>query len=233
MDLNKIKKIYASDLSPEDKLKFIHDNIKFNGNIKTKEYPEQLLSMKYIKPSDVVLEIGSNIGRNSCVISCILNNSENLLTLECNPTYLPTLHENKNNNKLKFKIEESAISKRKLMQKQMITKPSNELEEGFSWIKTITWDDLIKKYNMNFNVLVCDCEGAIYYILKDEPTFIDQFERIIFENDFLDDEQEKFTFNFLNEKGFNIIHKQGIKQWKPFTAKNYIDKKAFYVVFSR
>ena len=38
---------------------------------------------------------------------------------------------------------------------------------------------------MNFNVLVVDCEGALYYILKDEPEFLNGFETIIIENDFL------------------------------------------------
>jgi len=229
----KFTEVYNKNNKPEDKLKFIHDNIIFKGNIKTKEYPEQLLSMKYIKQSDIVLELGGNIGRNSCVISCILNDETNLVTVECGDHYLQDLYKNRNDNKLNFIVEESAISKQKLIQKNMLTKPSNILEEGFKWVNTMTFTEFKNKYNKQFNVLVCDCEGALYYILKEEPTFLDSIERIIFENDFLNKEQEEYTFNFIKEKGFNIIYEQEIKNWKPFTAENPIDRKNFYVVFSK
>jgi FkbM family methyltransferase len=229
----KFNKIYNKNISSEEKLNFLHENIKFDGNIKTKEYPEQLLSITYIKPTDIVLELGGNIGRNSCVISCILNDDKNLVTVECSNDYLPKLYKNRNNNNFNFYVEEAAISKQKLIQQNMITKPSEILEEGFSWIKTIHWKQFKNKYNKNFNVLVCDCEGALYYILRDEPTFLDNIERIILENDFLNDKQEKYTFNFIKEKGFKVIYEHGIKDWKPFTAKNPISKKNFYVVFSK
>lgn len=229
----KFQKIYNTNISAEKKLKYIHDNIIFKGNIKTKEYPEQLLSMKYIKPTDIVLELGGNIGRNSCVISCILNDDTNLVSIECGEHYLEDLYKNRNNNKLNFIVEESAISNQKLIQQNMLTKPSNILENGFKWVKTITYDEFKNKYNKNFNVLVCDCEGALYYILKEEPTFLDNIERIIFENDFLNNEHETYTFNFIKEKGFKIIYEQEIKNWKPFTSENPIDRKNFYVVFSK
>jgi FkbM family methyltransferase len=227
------KEIYNKDINPEEKLKFIHNNIIFKGNIITKEYPEQLLSIKYIKPDDIVLELGGNIGRNSCVISCILNDETNLVTVECGKQYLQDLYKNRNENQLKFLIEEAAISKNKLIQQNMITKPSEILENGFEWVKTMTWNDFQNKYKKKFNVLVCDCEGALYYILNEEPNFLDNIERIIFENDFLDKEQEEYTLNFIKEKGFKIIYEQKIKNWKPFTAKKPIDKNNFYIVFSK
>jgi len=39
--------------------------------------------MKYISPDDVILEIGGNIGRVSCLLSTIIRNDNNLLVLEC------------------------------------------------------------------------------------------------------------------------------------------------------
>lgn len=230
---NKFKEFYTQNKSAEDNLKFIHDNINFNGNIRSKEYPEQLMSMKYIKQNDIVLELGANIGRNTCVISCILDNDENLLTIECSKDYLKILYENREKNEFKFKVEESAISKIKLIQKNQLTKPSDILEDGFEWVKTDIWSNIKTKYNMNFNTLVCDCEGALYYILKDEPDFLNGIEKIIMENDFLIQEHEDYVFNFIKEKGFKIIYEQEIKKWLPFTAKEPIDKSNFYVVFSK
>ena len=46
---------------------------------------------------------------------------------------------------------------------------------------------------MNFNVLVADCEGALYSILRDEPEFLNSFETILIENDFTDIKHKEFV----------------------------------------
>jgi len=48
----------------------------------------------YIKPNDCVLEIGGNIGRNSCVIGKLLSDSRNLLVVESDPESVYKLEEN-------------------------------------------------------------------------------------------------------------------------------------------
>ena len=40
------------------------------------------MSVIFINPNDCVLEIGGNIGRNSCVIGKILNDSNHLLVID-------------------------------------------------------------------------------------------------------------------------------------------------------
>lgn len=56
----------------------IHSILVFrHGNLQ-EEYPEQCLTCQFIRPHDIVLEIGGNIGRNSCIIASILNDSSNL-----------------------------------------------------------------------------------------------------------------------------------------------------------
>ncbi len=37
---------------------------------------------------------------------------------------------------------------------------------------------------MNLNALVVDCEGALYYIVDDEPEFLNCYEAMIIENGF-------------------------------------------------
>ncbi len=101
----------------------MHNNLIINHGNKYDEYPEQLLSMMFIKPSDCVLEIGGNIGRNSCVIGKVLNDSNNLLVIESDPLSVSKLEENRNVNALNFKIEGSAISKIPLIQNEWNTKP--------------------------------------------------------------------------------------------------------------
>ena len=68
--------------------------------------------INYLKSDDKVLEIGSNIGRNTLVISSILNDSMNLVTLESDYNICEQLIENKNINNFKFHIENSALSKK-------------------------------------------------------------------------------------------------------------------------
>ena len=59
------------------------------------------------------------------------------------------------------------------------TKINDIIPVDWKIINTITWNELKQKYNMNFNVLVVDCEGALYYTLKDEPEFSNVFETIM------------------------------------------------------
>ena len=187
----------------------IHNEIIINHGNKHDEYPEQLLSVRFIKPDDCVLEIGGNIGRNSCVISKILNNSNNLLVIESDPLSVSKLEENKNINSLNFKIEGSAISKVPLIQNEWNTKPiiNNLIPDEWKIINTITWNDLKQKYNMKFNVLVADCEGALYYILKDEPEFLNGFQTILIENDFTDITHKEFVDAEFRRNNFKLVFK--------------------------
>ena len=196
------------DPSITKKLEDIQRKIILDYGSISDEYPEQEMSVMYIKPDDIVLEIGGNIGRNSCVIAHILNDSKNLVVFESYHTFAQQLKENRDTNNLNFHIEDCAISKYDLYQNGWDTKPVNEMnnEELETWttIRTATWSDIKNKYdNMIFDTLVADCEGALYYILRDEPTFLENFKKIIIENDFLnnfnhklfvDEEFKKFNF---------------------------------------
>ena len=107
---NKIGK-YIKDSN--EKLRNLHKYLRINhGNI-ADEYPEQLMVINYINENDIVLELGSNIGRNTCIIAQILNkNDRNLVTLECDLNHVQQLTENRNNNNFNFQIEPSALSKK-------------------------------------------------------------------------------------------------------------------------
>lgn len=93
------------------------------------EYPEQEMAVMYIKPDDIVLELGGNIGRNSCVIASLLNDSKNLVVFECSHTFAQQLKENRDTNNFNFHIEDCAISKYDLYQKGWNTKPANEMTD--------------------------------------------------------------------------------------------------------
>lgn len=203
--MNIIKEKIKTDLNNiHKKIILIHGSLE-------EEYPEQLLSVKYIKPTDIVLEIGGNVGRNSCTIGTILNDSKNLLVIESDPENSIKLKENRNNNNLHFLIEDSAISNVDLYQNYWTTKPLNEINDIENWkkINTKSWNEIKNKYNMNFTTLVVDCEGALYYIIKENPNFVEQFNKIIIENDFTDIEHKKFVDKNFKKYNFEKIYSEG------------------------
>jgi len=203
------------------KIEEIHSKLKIKyGNFK-EELPEQKMVTQYLTGNEKVLEIGGNIGRNSLVIAAILassssssGNDTNLVTLESDENIAKQLTENRDLNNFNFHIECSALSKRKLIQKDWNTKPSDILEKDHKWVNTITLDDLKSKYNIEFDTLVLDCEGAFYYILMDMPEILNNINLIIMENDYHNIEHKRYVDNILYKYGFKKIYsKQG--GWGP------------------
>lgn len=189
----------------EEKLNVIHSRFILRHGHKTEEYPEQIMAAMFIDPKDRVLEIGSNIGRNSLVISHLLESDENFVTLESDEISAAKLIENRDLNGRHFKVEVSALSSRRLIQKGWNT---YELDEGkeipsdYKEVKTITLEQL----NFNFNVLVLDCEGAIFNILVDMEHILDNVDKIIIENDFTDIKNKIFVDGIFAKRGFRVAY---------------------------
>jgi len=194
---------------PDDliKLLMLHTSLQIRHGSLQDEFPEQLMAMKYLKGNEKVLEIGGNIGRNSCVIGRLLNHSD-FVTLECDPVIAEQLKENRDLNQLTFHVENAALSKRKLIQKGWDTLPSDTLLEDYVWVPTITLDELNKKYNIPFDTLVLDCEGAFYYILQDMPELLDNINLILMENDYQNYRHKLDVDAMLYEKGFDIDYSE-------------------------
>ena len=180
--------------------------------------------INYLTGNEKVLEIGGNIGRNSLIIASILNDSKNLVTLECDKNIVKQLNENRIINRLNFRIENSALSKRKLIQCGWDTIPSDTLIDGYTWVNTITFNGLKSKYNMEFDTLVLDCEGAFYYILMDMPEILDNIKLIIMENDYHELDKKKyvdeilvknqFYRDYVEAGGWGVCHNNFFEVWK-------------------
>jgi FkbM family methyltransferase len=217
----------TATVNPIQKLNELHNKLKLNYGDFSEEYPEQEMSVSYIKPDNIVLELGGNIGRNSCIIASLLNNSNNLVVFESDPDNAVKLKENCDLNNLNFIIEDCAISKIELLQKDWITKSKDLINDNelAKWkpIKTMSWLQIKNKYKITFDTLVADCEGALYYILKDEPDFLKNFKTIILENDFnyiehkhfVDGEFKRFNFDNVYTKsgGFGPCYNCFFEVW--------------------
>ena len=200
----------TEQITSSEKLSIIHSRFNLKYGNKLDEYPEQIMAVSFISPEDRVLEIGSNIGRNSLVISFLLNDDSNFLTMECDPVSVLKLTENRDINGRTFLVENSALSLIPLIQKGWDTFPltTNEIPDGFSLVETITLQQLREKYQINFNVLVLDCEGAFFYILRDMAEILDGIEKIIIENDFYEANKKVFVDQVLKDNSFSVVYEK-------------------------
>lgn len=192
------------DMTPKEvrtKIETIHKTLTLKYGKFSEELPEQKMTVRYLTGNEKVLEIGGNIGRNSMVIASILK-SNNLVTLESDPKIAQQLIENRDANRLSFHVEVSALSSRRLIQHKWNTMPSEVLLPGYTWVKTITWPSLKAKYNINFDTLVLDCEGAFYYILMDTPEILTNIKLVIMENDYTDLAHKTYVDEVLTSNGF-------------------------------
>ena len=55
------------------------------------------------------------------------------------------------------------------------------------------------KYQINFDTLILDCEGAFYNILLSMPEILNNIKLIIMENDYLDIGKKEYVDNVLKQ----------------------------------
>ena len=231
-----IKDLYNKITSSEFILKNVHNFLIINHGDKKEEYEEQLMCLKYIKPDDKVLEIGGNIGRVSCILSCILKDeNKQLVVLESNKDFIPQIKENKDKNNFKFNIESSALSYQRLFQRGWVTFTESELQNthGLKQVDTINYKELESKYNITFNTLVVDCEGALYHILKDNEGILNNINKIIIENDFNSQDKKEYVDSLFKKYGLKKIFSKPLDEryWQYFSSQYIRDN--FYEVWLR
>lgn len=170
--------------SIEEKIEYIHKQLRFACGSLRDEWSEQKMVARFLNPKAKVLELGANIGRNTLMISSILEDERNLVTLECDPVAVELLRNNRYANNFRFHIEPAALSYRKLIQKGWETIPSDVVLPGYAPVQTITFEELNDKYAIAFDAIVADCEGALYFILQDNEKLMTGINMVILESDF-------------------------------------------------
>lgn len=186
------------------RLNEIHSRLKITGGSLQDEMPEQKMVLRYFTGNEKVLELGGNIGRNSLVIASLVDPST-FVSLESNRGIAKQLQDNRDLNQMTFHIEPVALSKRKLLQKDwdtILAENAPPSLEGYFEVDTITVEDLRRKYNIAFDTLVIDCEGAFYYILMDMPEILEGITLIVMENDYHDIAHKYYIDSVLKQNGF-------------------------------
>lgn len=172
------------------------------------EKPEQDLANEYINKNDIVLELGARYGSVSCIINSKLNNKQNQVVVEPDNRVWSALEKNKQNNNCEFNIVKGFISNKKLdltnLEVCLDGYGSTFIENNNTTIPSYSLDEIKKKYNLNFNVLVADCEGFLEVFFDENPDFYKDLRLIIFEADYPD----KCNYDKIKN---NLIHYNFIK----------------------
>ncbi len=162
-----------------------------NGNvidISKIEYVEQELAKQYILENDVVLELGARYGSVSCTINSKLNNKLNQVVVEPDERVWDALELNKSRNNCNFHIIKGFISNKKLDLTNLDVclggYGATFIENNNTKIPSYSLNEIKQQFNINFNVLVADCEGFLEEFFDENPTFYDNLRLIIFEADY-------------------------------------------------
>ena len=173
------------------------------------EKHEQDLANHYILENDIVLELGARYGSVSCVINSKLNNKNNQVVVEPDDRVWDALEKNKVNNNCEFNIVKGFISNKKLdltnLNVYLGGYGATFIESNDTKIPSYSLDEITNKYNLNFNVLVADCEGFLEVFFDENPFFYDNLRLIIFEADYPEKCNYNKIKNKLIEKKFNKI----------------------------
>jgi len=186
-------------------------------NIECVERHEQDLAKQYILENDVVLELGARYGSVSCIINSKLNNKNNQVVVEPDDRVWDALEKNKVKNNCEFNIIKGFISNKKLdlinLDVCLGGYGATFIESNDTKIPSYSLDEIKKIYNLNFNVLVADCEGFLEVFFDENPNFYDNLRLIIFEADY----KEKCNYDKIKskliEKKFNKILEGGQNVW--------------------
>ncbi len=199
------------------RLSNIHRTLRLVHGSFSEEYPEQCLAACFIQPNAKVLELGANVGRNTLVIAALLDDCANLVSLECAPDSFEKLLQNRAENAnvfgtKMFHVENAALSCIPLMQigwNTYPTPPSGNKPVGYVDVHTIKFVELEAKYNIVFDTLVADAEGALFHILQqDAPNVLKHITTVVLENDFVDINQKMYVDQVFTQFGFHRIYVQ-------------------------
>lgn len=202
-----------------DKIPYYDENDNIIDN-KKNEREEQYIGNDYIMPDMIVLELGARYGTVSCVINNKLENPLNHVVIEPDTTVIDALKKNKKSHKSKFKIINGIISEKsmKLNKRGYASNVEFLKKEDLddeNIVKNYSLNKIMKKYNLEFDTLVADCEGCLCNFIKENEKYIKNYKLIIFERDMpnkcnyklIDEQLKKWNFKQIID-GFVCVWKK-------------------------
>lgn len=160
---------------------------KFRGRfiLGTYEQEEATYLSRFLKPGDCILELGACLGYVSCMSNKMLEDLQKHVVLEANPSLIPYIARNREENGCGFHIENTIISKANtntfyihdlIVGGSQKRKTAHKIEVDGKSIP-----QLEKKYALNFNVLIMDIEGGELEFLRNHKEELRGIERVFME----------------------------------------------------
>ena len=204
---------------------------------------EQYLISKWLKPNDIVLELGGRFGVVSCSINLLLDNEFKCqhVVVEPDLSVTSTLEHNKKISNSKFTIETSVINNNEVFfyssnkssglgnfvgvyieeneeneKNEKNEKDSKTQKFQKQKICNITHEDFFNKYKQKFNVMIVDCEGCLCDFFKQNEKILETIEMIIFERDNEDICNYEYIYKKLKNNRFKLVDKLGKKIYNNF-----------------
>ena len=149
------------------------------------EAPERALVKQYVDPNAVVLEVGACIGVVACVTNQLLANPLHHVAVEANPELIGTLRKNRDANGCQFRIEQAVVGEAgevsfnisPLMTASRLGDPVGRPVT----VSSLSIGDIQRKYDLIFDTLIADIEGAELDLFVGHQEILGQFRTIIIE----------------------------------------------------
>jgi len=204
---------------------FDQTDYKFRGRFVFDSYEEEearYLS-EYLEPTSKVLELGACLGYVSCLANRLLIDNTRHVVLEANPKLIPSIVLNKKENSCGFHIENVIISKDKdndfYVHDLIVGGSSKRKTDRKITVEGVDFEQLRRKYDMAFNVLIMDIEGGELELLRNFKEDIADFGQIFVElhpfAGILSKEEAQECEAILASLSFEIVLRDGNFQiWK-------------------
>jgi hypothetical protein len=105
-----------------------------------------------------------------------------------------------------FHIDISALSRKKLMQRDYEMKSfiEGKQSEGWSPVNIMTFDEVQAKYHITFDTFILNNDA--YEILRSMPDCLDNLKTVLVVNDSQDEEERKFVDEIITDNSFRKVY---------------------------
>jgi len=148
----------------------------------TYELSERQLILKHLPPDSRVLELGACIGVVSCLTNSLLTDPHAHVVVEANSFLIPFLERNRDANGAKFSVENCAVSWATEASLSLAADmDSSKIGEHGLVVPTRTCKDIETRYQLSFDTLIMDIEGAESEFIRDNIVFLKTMKLIVIE----------------------------------------------------
>lgn len=193
---------HKSILEIHDSLPFYDEKNNVINHVNT-ERTEQNIADKFIDSDDNVLELGTRYGTVSCLLA---RKANRVVSLDPDKSASDCAIQNAKTHRVHVDFIHGIVSKTpQKFNADSYGSTTDPAEESDIPIYTI--EKLEKKFNINFNTLVADCEGCLEKVLDEND--ISKFKKITYETDQPHRCNYKKIKDLLESKRFYLTYEEG------------------------